>query len=208
MNRDITNLSKKLIFQLHRIAQDENSDEGRNKAIQRSSNKFAEVQKLHAKVKEEVEGERSWRYARNMYITYLLSSLSLYTNTLPVYRSGGLQELIEALSLRHYLLQGKMISRSQVQLFLTSEAGDKVGTIGLFSWILLRGFIKYLDLSSSDYLLGISDLTGELMRLAISTITRSGGRDRAFHTAAFVRRCLAGTAGLFPLQTGPKFPGV
>ncbi|KDN49405.1 hypothetical protein RSAG8_02107, partial [Rhizoctonia solani AG-8 WAC10335] len=50
---------------------------------------------------------------------------------------------------------------------------------------------KYLDLTESDYLLGVSDLTGELMRLAISTITRKGGRDRALHTAAFVRRCLA-----------------
>lgn len=54
--------------------------------------------------------------------------------------------------------------------------------------------IKYLDLPNSDYLLGVSDLTGELMRLAISTITRSGGRDRTLHTAAFVRRCLAGAS--------------
>lgn len=153
-NRDITNLSKKLIFQLHRIAQDENSDEGRNQAIHKSSGKFAEVQKLYAKLQVEVEGENNWRYARSM--------------------SGGLQELIEALSLRHYLLNGEMISHAQVQQFLTSDVGE-----------------KYLDLPNPDYLLGVSDLTGELMRLAISTITRSGGRDRALHTATFVRRCLA-----------------
>ncbi|KAJ1310362.1 hypothetical protein OPQ81_007100 [Rhizoctonia solani] len=153
-NRDITNLSKKLIFQLHRIAQDENSDEGREKAIVKSSNKFAEVQALYSKIQGELEGERSWRYARSV--------------------SGGLQELIEALSLRHYLLHREMISYDQVQQFLTSEIGD-----------------KYLDLAESDYLLGVSDLTGELMRLAVSTITRKGGRDRALHTAAFVRKCLA-----------------
>ncbi|ELU35945.1 hypothetical protein AG1IA_10025 [Rhizoctonia solani AG-1 IA] len=34
------------------------------------------------------------------------------------------------------------------------------------------------------------------MRLAISTITRKGGRDRALHTAAFVRTCLAGNVDL------------
>lgn len=152
-NRDITNLSKKLIFQLHRIAQDENTDEGRDKAINKSKNKFSEVQELYAKIQRELEGERNWRYARSV--------------------SGGLQEFIEALSLRHYLLHGEMISYAQIQQFLTSEVGD-----------------KYLDLSESDYLLGISDLTGELMRLSISTITRKGGRDRALHTAAFVRRCL------------------
>ncbi|CEL52380.1 Translin-associated protein X OS=Mus musculus GN=Tsnax PE=1 SV=1 [Rhizoctonia solani AG-1 IB] len=153
-NRDITNLSKRLIFQLHRISQDENSDEGRDKAIHKAQGKFAEVQALYARIQSELEGERNWRYTRSI--------------------SGSLQELIEALSLRHYLLHGEMISYDQVQEFLTSGEGE-----------------KYLDLSESDYLLGISDLTGELMRLAISTITRKGGRDRALHIAAFVRACLA-----------------
>ncbi|CAE6470405.1 unnamed protein product [Rhizoctonia solani] len=153
-NRDITNLSKKLIFQLHRIAQDENTDEGRDKAINKSKNKFSEVQTLYARIQSDVEGERNWRYARSV--------------------SGGVQELIEALALRHYLLHKELISYAQVQQFLTSDVGD-----------------KYLDLTESDYLLGVSDLTGELMRLAISTITRKGGRDRALHTAAFVRGCLA-----------------
>jgi hypothetical protein len=40
--------------------------------------------------------------------------------------SGSLQELIEALSLRHYLLHGEMISYDQVQQFLTSGEGEKV----------------------------------------------------------------------------------
>ncbi|CAE6418312.1 unnamed protein product [Rhizoctonia solani] len=127
----------------------ENSDEGRDKAIHKAQGKFAEVQALYARIQSELEGERNWRYTRSI--------------------SGSLQELIEALSLRHYLLHGEMISYDQVQQFLTS--GE--------------------DLSESDYLLGISDLTGELMRLAISTITRKGGRDRALHIAAFVRACLA-----------------
>ncbi|KAG8734920.1 hypothetical protein FRC12_018288 [Ceratobasidium sp. 428] len=67
-----------------------------------------------------------------------------------------------------------MISAVEVQDFITSNAGT-----------------QYLELSKADYLLGISDLTGELMRLAISTITRPGGRDRAFHIAQFVRKCVS-----------------
>ncbi|KAF8610483.1 Translin [Ceratobasidium sp. AG-I] len=153
-NRDITNLSKKLIFQLHRIAQDEGTQEGRAAAIGRSKNKFTEVQKLYERLQEDVAEERGWKYARSV--------------------SGGLQELIEALSLRHYLLHGEMISFAQVQQYLTSDTG-----------------IQYVELSHSDYLLGISDLTGELMRLAISTITKRGGKDRALHISNFVRKCIA-----------------
>ncbi|KAG9124574.1 hypothetical protein FRC07_011092 [Ceratobasidium sp. 392] len=153
-NRDITNFSKKLIFQLHRITQDENTTEGRAKAIAKLQNKFAEVQALYAKLQPDLVGEWGRKYARSV--------------------SGGLQELIEALSLRHYLLHNAMISSTEVQNFVTSDSGT-----------------RYLELSNADYLLGISDLTGELMRLAISTITRPGGRDRALHIAQFVRKCVA-----------------
>lgn len=153
-NRDVTNLSKKLIFQLHRIAQEEITPEGRAKAISKSEAKFADVRALYAKLQGDLVGERGWKYARSV--------------------SGGLQELIEALSLRHYLLHGEMISLAQVQQFVTSDSGT-----------------KYLELSNADYLLGVSDLTGELMRLAISTVTRPGGRDRALHSSQFVRKCVS-----------------
>ncbi|KAF8758402.1 Translin [Rhizoctonia solani] len=152
-NRDITNHSKKLIFQLHRIAQDENSDEGATRPFTKPS---ASLMKY---------GRCMPRYDLSSKLGTLLLTIETILGS-----SGGLQELIEALSLRHYLLHGQMISYDQVQQFLTSDEGE-----------------KYLYLAESDYLLGVSDLTGELMRLAISTITRKGGRDRALHTAAFVR---------------------
>lgn len=44
----------------------------------------------------------------------------------------------------------------------------------------------------SDYLLGLSDLMGELMRFAISGISRRGGRTKANEICAFVRNCKAG----------------
>jgi len=47
----------------------------------------------------------------------------------------------------------------------------------------------FFTLTVSDYLLGLSDLTGELMRFAISNIARRGGRPRASQVCAFVRGC-------------------
>ena len=76
-NRDITNLSKKLIFQLHRIAQDENTLEGRTKAIAKSASKFADVQGLYAKLQDDVVGEWGWKYARTVYVQLLYDSMGV-----------------------------------------------------------------------------------------------------------------------------------
>lgn len=51
---------------------------------------------------------------------------------------------------------------------------------------------QFFPLTVSDYLLGLSDLTGELMRFAISNIARRGGRPRASQVCAFVRGCKSG----------------
>ena len=56
----------------------------------------------------------------------------------------------------------------------------------------LRFSLQYFPLTVSDYLLGLSDLTGELMRFAISGIARRGGRKKASEVCAFVRGCKAG----------------
>ena len=40
--------------------------------------------------------------------------------------------------------------------------------------------------------MGLSDLTGELMRFAIATIPRRGGRQKATDVCTFVRSCRAG----------------
>ncbi|KAG5652285.1 hypothetical protein H0H81_005545 [Sphagnurus paluster] len=50
---------------------------------------------------------------------------------------------------------------------------------------------QYFPLTIDDYLLGLSDLTGELMRFAISAISRRGGRAKANEVCAFVRACKA-----------------
>jgi len=49
--------------------------------------------------------------------------------------------------------------------------------------------LQYFPLPKEDYLLGLSDLTGELMRFAISGFSRKGGRGRAMQVCKFVRDC-------------------
>ncbi|KAG8220025.1 Translin family-domain-containing protein [Butyriboletus roseoflavus] len=51
---------------------------------------------------------------------------------------------------------------------------------------------QYLPLPKEDYLLGLADLTGELMRFAISGFSRKGGRARAVQVCNFVRDCKSG----------------
>jgi len=53
-------------------------------------------------------------------------------------------------------------------------------------------------LPSSDYILGICDLTGELMRLAISSISKPNGRMKASQISLFVRGCKADFETLTP----------
>lgn len=52
--------------------------------------------------------------------------------------------------------------------------------------------LQYFPLPKEDYLLGLSDLTGELMRFAISGFSRKGGRARAMQVCKFVRDCKSG----------------
>ncbi|KJA26009.1 hypothetical protein HYPSUDRAFT_133732 [Hypholoma sublateritium FD-334 SS-4] len=158
-SRDITNLSKKVIFLLHRIAQGNlepnQDDEALAKdAAQQGYAKLREVQELYSRLRPELQGDKFWRYQRQI--------------------SPGLQEYIEALSFAHYLDKGTLITFDEVQKTLTDPEG-----------------IEYFPLTISDYLLGLSDLTGELMRFAISGIAHRGGRRKAQNVCAFVRGCKA-----------------
>ena len=86
----------------------------------------------------------------------MLPDISADANTLSAYRyqrniSGGIQEYLEAVSLRHYITTGTLISIAQAQAAL--PAG--------------------ILLTLADYFGGIFDLIGELMRLGITIIATS-----------------------------------
>ncbi|EDR15427.1 uncharacterized protein LACBIDRAFT_301742 [Laccaria bicolor S238N-H82] len=165
-SRDVTNLSKKTIFLLHRLMMEDSNistvDNAPGKrAALRGREKLVEVQTIYAGLKQELEGDRFWRYQSQV--------------------SPGLQEYIEALGFAHYLEYGSLITFDQVQRTLADSQG-----------------IPYFPLTISDYLLGLSDLTGELMRYAISGISRRGGRKKASEVCAFVRGCKSDFERLTP----------
>ncbi|GLB36427.1 putative translin [Lyophyllum shimeji] len=155
-SRDVTNLSKRTIFLLHRMVMEADADDDTAalQAAARGHEKLREIQRLFAGMKPELAGDRFWRYQRQV--------------------SPGLQEYTEALSFAHYLEHGSLITFDQVQRTLCDADG-----------------VPYFPLTIADYLLGLSDLTGELMRFAISAISRRGGRAKASEVCAFVRACKA-----------------
>ncbi|KAF8740652.1 hypothetical protein AX14_007788 [Amanita brunnescens Koide BX004] len=155
-SRDITTLSKKVIFLLHRTLTEASSHDPAiaKQAALRGREKLREVQSLYAKMNSELERDRYWRYQRQV--------------------SPGLQEYIEALSFTHYLDHGNLITFEQAQETLCDVSGK-----------------PYFPLTVSDYLLGVSDLMGELMRYAISGIAKRGGRQKSSEICTFVRNCKA-----------------
>jgi predicted translin family RNA/ssDNA-binding protein len=91
--------------------------------------------------------------------------------------SPGMQEFIEGLTLYHFVRTGTVLSREGVQARLGG-----------------------LPVSVGDYLLGLADLTGELMRLATNAAAR--GSDRP---AGIVRvlQALAAGFGQLPARGLP-----
>ena len=104
-SRDVTNLSKKVIFLLHRAMTEDSAEHddrvlGR-RAAARAKGKLREIRSLFAAMRPELAGERFARYQRNV--------------------SPGLQEYIEALAFAHYLNEGRLIGYEEVRKRLSDE---------------------------------------------------------------------------------------
>lgn len=72
--------------------------------------------------------------------------------------TGGNQEFMEALSFQHYLRTQTLITYEESRIRLEDIGGQEASKL----------------LSHDDYLLGIYDMTGELMRFAITAMATSG----------------------------------
>uniref|UniRef100_A0A3Q4HVK0 Translin-associated protein X n=1 Tax=Neolamprologus brichardi TaxID=32507 RepID=A0A3Q4HVK0_NEOBR len=88
----------------------------------------------------------------------------------------GIQEYVEAVSFLHYIRHRCLISLEEINarlVFMNTEKADpKVLTF---------------QVTSSDYLLGVADLTGELMRMCISSVG-NGDIDTPFQLSQFLRQ--------------------
>lgn len=130
-SRDVTALSKKMIFSLQRSRQlaaplpAHLEDE--------TSNRLVEITNHLTAIAPDLQGLNSHRYQRQI--------------------SGGLQELVEALCFKHYLTTGTLLLHAEAQKSLPGG----------------------IELTETDYVLGVFDFVGEVMRFGITMIALRGG---------------------------------
>lgn len=87
-------------------ASEEDEHAHAQRAASRAKDKLVEIQRMFAGMRDELAGDRFWRYQRSV--------------------SPGLQEYIEALSFAHYLEHENMITYDQVQGSLSDSEGAPV----------------------------------------------------------------------------------
>ncbi|OJJ51764.1 hypothetical protein ASPZODRAFT_148981 [Penicilliopsis zonata CBS 506.65] len=126
-SRDITALSKKIIFSLQRVR---SLNCPLPPAIAKdTSARLAQIVELFRSVVPDVTGINSWRYQRQL--------------------SGGIQEFIEALSFNHYVQFQTLITLEEIRRQLPAE----------------------ILVTEEDYIMGLFDLTGEMMRFAVTSLS-------------------------------------
>ncbi|KAI9279918.1 Translin [Umbelopsis sp. AD052] len=164
--RDITAQSKKLIFLLHRTA----AQDASNMKFDEPKAKQSEILQLLRKASNEVKGPDYYRY----YMGILACSTRISSNIQCVYRylksvSPGIEEYVEAVAFFEYLEHGRLLTLEVLQKQIQSAG-------------LGEAFI----ITDEDYLNGLGDLTGELMRYAINSIG-AGHHDTAISVCHFMQ---------------------
>ncbi|KAJ6151564.1 hypothetical protein N7470_007161 [Penicillium chermesinum] len=129
VSRDITALSKKIIFALQRVRSIH--EPLPPKIASENQGRFDQINDLFTSIVPEVTHINAWRYQRQV--------------------SAGLQEFIEALSFDHYLRTQKLITHAETIAHLPPG----------------------IMVTEDDYLMGLFDLTGEMMRFAVVALSSS-----------------------------------
>ncbi|KAI9773943.1 MAG: hypothetical protein M1840_006169 [Geoglossum simile] len=129
-SRDITALSKKIIFSLQRVRQ--LGCPLPDNIARDVASRLATIDAMFQSLSGDLCDMRSWRYRPQI--------------------SPGIQEYVEAISFQYYL-------KSQVLISLEEASNLIVGDV---------------QLTGGDYIMGIFDLVGELMRFGITVMATSG----------------------------------
>ncbi|XP_048240860.1 translin-associated protein X-like [Haliotis rufescens] len=167
LSRDVTIESKRTIFMLHRVTGNEDSESLLSQTLEKLNNiKLIKMMKIS----EELEGEDPYQFLRAY--------------------SPGLQEFIEAVTFYHYLHSGSLVSLQQIQDNLTfappdpaaAQVADPLTAPNVRREVTVRVHVPPLE-----YMLGVADLTGELMRLTINSVG-AGDLQLPFKVCAFMRR--------------------
>ncbi|XP_061173497.1 translin-associated protein X-like [Saccostrea echinata] len=161
LSRDVTIESKRVIFLMQRNS---GSDKN-NEKLEQAWKKIRDIQQQKfLPMAKELHGEDPYQFLRAY--------------------SAGLQEYIEAVAFYHYLKSKTLVSLDQVQADLnfivpssdTENSQEKTISV---------------HVPPSEYILGLADLTGELMRFAINSVG-SGDLDTPNNVSAYLRNMLGG----------------
>ncbi|KAK0611073.1 Translin family-domain-containing protein [Immersiella caudata] len=164
-SRDITALSKKIIFSLQRVREIyERLPEDIQKEV---DTRLAEIAKLLASIAPEVQGINRLRYARSLVcLEELVEALTFhhYLKTQTLITQDSLTAIIEDLARQGFVAEDEIMANAEAgegapNEQQASDQQNKIPTIGL---------------TDNDYLYGVFDLTGEMMRFATTTSALSG----------------------------------
>uniref|UniRef100_A0A0A9YRR3 Translin-associated protein X n=1 Tax=Lygus hesperus TaxID=30085 RepID=A0A0A9YRR3_LYGHE len=159
ISRDITIESKRLIFTIHSLSTDKKADT----EIEKIRDRFKKLMESHfRKIAIELENEDPYLYHR------------AYT--------WGVQEYIEALTYFNYVTTGELVGWEKVAENCSFDFRSKVDSD------TMEDEIKQIRLliPLSDYILGIQDMTGEMMRLCITSLGK-GNIQKAQAACNFVK---------------------
>lgn len=202
LSRDCTIHSKRVIFLLHRVTGNESEKE---EIFSEAEEKLrTDILSRLKSIAQEIKGLDPWLH----HYAY----------------APGVEEFIEALTYLEYLKTGRLISPEEIQRdYLTFKVDEspsieeKSGSKDTDDSNIPETEIEKKDtdmecseeaakevqtiefpLDPLDYVLGVADLTGELMRLGINSIG-SGEHDRPFDLLPFMRALYCGFLSIRPL---------
>ncbi|TTI76908.1 Translin-associated protein X [Bagarius yarrelli] len=163
LSRDVTIESKRTIFLLHRVTSVGDVEELLNEADVR----LDAVRQKIGHIAEELGEEDLYQFHKAFM--------------------SGIQEYVEAASFLHFIRHRTLISLEEINarlVFMRDEKTErKVCGRGLWPGACVLTF----QVTPTDYLLGVADLTGELMRMCISSVG-NGDMDTPFELSNFLRQ--------------------
>ena len=172
-SRDVTIQSKRVIFLLHRGL----DEKARAKILEEAAGKFDDIKELFKKIAAELLQEDCYQFVRAY--------------------SPGLQEFIEAFSFWYFLKHRSIVSYKQVCDQLVFDNTDEQPVEQVLNPLAENTTVPnppgestqitnptdelntnapnphakiQVPIPPAEYILGISDLTGELMRLAVNSV--------------------------------------
>ncbi|KAK4124296.1 Translin [Parathielavia appendiculata] len=216
-SRDITALSKKIIFSLQRVRRIE-SQLPSNIQFEVDS-RLAEIAKLLATLAPDIQGINRYRYARSLMC---------------------LEEFVEALTFAHYLRTQTLISHADLSPVVEDLTRKGAGAAGSASEDAVMADasddtagtatataegkpippatapatteLPTISLTHDDYLYGVFDLTGEMMRFATTSTALTGAmagggddKDAEPRTIVHDMHELGTFFEMLPVSSGNKF---